>query len=190
MWHFQYTSLFFSSLFRMWNVKLTNPCWGISRKWRSSSWKMYVWSCYPITGRSGGLISLKTDLWEQGVNWGDSPIIWGGNLQNYLLLFNYMEIVPQANVKCVLCCLKVKKKNQNPTQPTLFGMRGTTEKGEVLCVLPTWAFLEAQLSSHLDFPFIYEENIFSSSMLIACFPSIDSADLIRYDNQQLMMMST
>lgn len=66
-------------------------------------------------------------------------------------------------------------------------MRGTTEKGEVLSLLPSWAFLEAQLSGHPDFPFIYEENVLSSSMLITCFPSIDLVDLVRYDNQQLMI---
>lgn len=99
-----------------------------------------------------------------------------------------MEVVTQADVKVFFAVLKWKKTPKN--QPMLFHMRGTIEKGEVLSLLPTQAFLEAQLSSHLDFPFIYEENVFSLSMLIACFPSIDAVDLIRYDNQQLMTMST
>lgn len=148
---------FFFWPFRKWNVKLTNQCWWISRKQRSNSQKMFVYSSWPLRG--SGFSWRLCDLWERGANWRNTKIIFlGVNFKNYFILFKCIKIVLQANVKDVLCSLKEKKK--------LFGMRGTTEKSPTSY---TW-LLEAQLSRLSDLLFIFKVNVFSSSPMLLTFP--------------------
>lgn len=99
---------FFFWPFRKWNVKLTNQCWWTSRKQRSSSQKMFVYSSWQLRG--AGFSWRFCDLWERGANWRNIKIIFlGVNFKNYFILFKYIKIVLQANVKDVLCSLKEKK---------------------------------------------------------------------------------
>lgn len=166
---------FFFWPFRKWNVKLTNQCWWISRKQRSSSQKMFVYSSWPLS--EAGFSWRLCDLWGRQANWRNTKIIFlGVNFKNYFIFFKYIKIVLQANVKDVLCSLKEKK----------YCLAWEAPLRKVL--LPTH---DCWKHSYPDFLICY---LFSKWMFsvhhpcFLCFLSVDLVDLVGCTNWQLMLI--